>query len=155
MTKMFYSTPLPEAKHEAAEKSDIAALHQHAVDAMKIINKKKYKVIDVRQMSEDEKDEITRKIRGIPQTAYELLQLLDDQQGPKMSEKEKIVPGIFPAEEYEVHSELFTEEEEKIFQEQCRIIKRNIFGDFDPSKASCMMRTEDFINRQRTYAEEI
>lgn len=72
-----------------------------------------------------------------------------------MSEKEKIVPDIFPAEEYEVHSELFTEEEEKRFQEQCRIIKQNIFGDFDPSKASCMIRTEDFINRQRTYAEEI
>lgn len=68
---------------------------------------------------------------------------------------EAIVLDIFPAEEYEVHSELFTEEEEKRFQEQCLILKRNIFGDFDPSKASCMIRTEDLINRQRTYAEEI
>ena len=72
-----------------------------------------------------------------------------------MSEKEKIVPDIFPAEEYEVHTELLTEEEEKIFQEQCQIIKRNVFGDFDPSKASCLLRKDELINRQRTYAEEI
>lgn len=72
-----------------------------------------------------------------------------------MDENEKIVPDILPAEEYEVHSELFTEEEEKIFQEQCRIIKQNIFGDFDKSKACCMLRKDDLINRQRTYAEEI
>ena len=72
-----------------------------------------------------------------------------------MSEKEKIVPDIFQAEEYEVHSELFMEEEERIFQEQCQIIKRNCFGDFDTSKASCLLRKDELINRQRTYAEEI
>lgn len=110
---MFYSTTLPEAKHEAAEKSDVAALRQYAIDAMNSINKKKDKVIDVRQMSEDEKDEITRKIRGIPQIAYDFLQLLDDQQGPKISEKGKIVPDIFPAEEYEVHSEFCSRKKKK------------------------------------------
>ena len=72
-----------------------------------------------------------------------------------MIENGKIVPDIFPAEEYEVHSELFTEEEEKRFQEQRQIIKSNCFGDFDPSKASCLLRKDELINRQRTYAEEI
>lgn len=72
-----------------------------------------------------------------------------------MSEIRKIITEVLPAEEYEVHTELFTDEEERIFQEQCQIIKRNCFGDFDPSKASCLMRKDELINRQRTYAEEI
>ena len=41
MTKMFDFTPLPEAKHEAAEKSDAFALKQYALKAMDIINKQK------------------------------------------------------------------------------------------------------------------
>lgn len=105
MTKIFYSTPLPEAKHEAAEKSDIAALRQYAIDAINSIHKKKekehlkllhnealishedffeittdgnIKVIDTRNMTTEEKDKLMRKIRSIPQIAYDLLHLLDD-----------------------------------------------------------------------------
>lgn len=73
-----------------------------------------------------------------------------------MSENERIVPDIFPAEEYEIHhSELITDEEKKILQEQCQIIKRNVFGEFDSSKASCLLRKDELINLQRTYAEQI
>lgn len=107
MTKMFYSTPLPEAKHEAAEKSDVAALRQYAIDAMNSIDKKKekekeqlkilhnaalishedflemttdgnIKVIDTRNMTTEEKDKLMRKIRIVPQIAYDLLQGLDN-----------------------------------------------------------------------------